>query len=61
MGVDLGQSTDPTAIAVLHHRVIPLDSWKPNDKAQTWKQDRTEHFDVKSRVGFPDLASAHPI
>jgi hypothetical protein len=59
MGVDLGQSTDPTAIAVLHHRVIPLDSWKPNDKAQTWKQDRTEHFDVKHLQRLP-LGMSYP-
>jgi hypothetical protein len=28
VGVDLGQSTDPTAIAVMNHRVVPLDTWK---------------------------------
>jgi hypothetical protein len=47
VGVDLGQSTDPTAICVMNHRVVPLKDWTPNDKAKIWRQDRTEHFDVR--------------
>ena len=27
VGVDLGQSTDPTALCALNHRVVPLDDW----------------------------------
>jgi hypothetical protein len=47
MGVDIGQSSDPTAICVLQHRVIPLETWTRNDKAETWKQDRQMFFDVR--------------
>jgi hypothetical protein len=46
VGVDLGQSTDPTAICALHHTVVPQDSWVPNDKSRQWKQERVERFDV---------------
>ena len=37
VGVDLGQSTDPTAICVLNHGVVPLDNWTVNDKARRIK------------------------
>lgn len=53
VGVDLGQSTDPTAICALHHRVLPLQRWTPNDKAKTWKQERDEHFDVRHLERLP--------
>ncbi|MBN8963039.1 MAG: hypothetical protein J0H71_18045 [Rhizobiales bacterium] len=53
VGVDLGQSTDPTAISVLHHRVTPLDEWKPNDAARVWKQAYTERFDVRHLERLP--------
>lgn len=46
VAVDLGQANDSTAIAVLHHTVIPHDTWTPNRKAETWKQDRTQRFDL---------------
>lgn len=59
VGVDLGQSTDPTAITVLNHRVVPLDTWKENIKAGYWKQDHTEHFDVKHLERLP-LATSYP-
>jgi hypothetical protein len=47
LGVDLGQSVDPTAICAMHHRVVPLENWSPNLKGKFWKQDFTEHFDVR--------------
>ena len=53
VGVDLGQSTDPTAISVMNHRAIPLDEWTMNEKAQTWKQQKTEHFDVRHLERLP--------
>lgn len=59
MGVDLGQSTDPTAICVMHHRIVPLEKWTPNDKTYTWRQDRTEHFDVRHLQRLP-LGMAYP-
>ncbi|MEP0324567.1 hypothetical protein [Bauldia litoralis] len=46
VGVDLGQSTDPTAICALHHRVVPLDNWKPKGGG-VWRQAATHHFDVR--------------
>jgi len=30
VGLDIGQSIDPSAVAVLHHVVKPLDEWVPN-------------------------------
>jgi hypothetical protein len=27
VAADLGQSTDPTAISVLHHTITPLETW----------------------------------
>jgi hypothetical protein len=60
VGADLGQSTDPTAICVLHHRVVPVEKWTPNAKAETWKQDRTEHFDVRHLERLP-LGLSYPV
>jgi hypothetical protein len=53
MGVDIGQSSDPTAICVLQHRIIPLDTWTPNRKAEHWKQDRQQFFDVRHLERLP--------
>ncbi|MGJ4928721.1 hypothetical protein ACQR1I_13630 [Bradyrhizobium sp. HKCCYLS2038] len=47
VGVDLGQSTDPTAITVMNHRVVPLDGWELNEKARIRRQKRAVHFDVR--------------
>jgi hypothetical protein len=44
VGWDIGQSTDPSAVAVLHHVVKPLDEWVPNAKAETWRQAKEERF-----------------
>lgn len=60
VGVDLGQTTDPTAIAVMHHRVVPLETWTPNAKGQCFKQDRTEHFDVRHLERLP-LGLPYPV
>jgi hypothetical protein len=46
MGVDLGQSQDPTALIVMKHTRAPLETWTANEKARTMKQDIEEHFDV---------------
>jgi hypothetical protein len=51
--VDLGQTTDPTAIAILNHRVVPLDKWIQNDAAQNWKQESTEHFEIRHLQRLP--------
>jgi hypothetical protein len=59
VGVDLGQSTDPTAICALHHRVVPLEKWTANEKRQIWEQERTENFDVRHLERLP-LGLAYP-
>jgi hypothetical protein len=45
IGVDLGQSQDPTALVVLRRTRTPLHTWTVNDKARTTKQDIEERFD----------------
>lgn len=63
MGVDLGQSQDPTALVVLHHRRAPLDTWTVNENARKTKQDVEELFDcvVAERVplntSYPDIVA----
>jgi hypothetical protein len=59
LAADLGQSVDPTAICALHHRVVPLDKWTPDVKKQLWRQDRTEHFDVRHLQRLP-LGLSYP-
>jgi hypothetical protein len=46
VGIDLGKSNDSTAIAVVHHTIVALDSWTPNPTAKHWKQDRVQRFDL---------------
>lgn len=58
-GVDLGQSTDPTAICILNHRVTPLETWTRNEKTKTTKQDRMTHFDVRHLERLP-LGVSYP-
>jgi hypothetical protein len=53
LSADLGQSTDPTALCALNHRVVPLDEWKQDDKAEVWRQGKTEHFDVRHLQRLP--------
>jgi hypothetical protein len=53
VGVDLGQSTDPTAICVMNHRVIPLDKFTHDDKRRILKQEKAEHFDVRHLERLP--------
>src|SRR6266404_1192667 len=61
MGVDLGQSTDPTAICVLQHRVIPTspEKWIPDHKTCISRQERTERFDVRHLERLP-LGMSYP-
>ena len=58
VGVDLGQSTDPTAICVMHHRVVPLDKWSPKG-GNLWRQERSEHFDIRHLERLP-LGMSYP-
>jgi hypothetical protein len=57
VGVDLGQSTDPTAIAVLHWRRRPLDTWTHEHFVH--RQDVQEHLDVRHLERLP-LGMAYP-
>jgi len=59
MGVDLGQSQDPTALVVLRHTRVPLDSWTVNDKARTTRQDIEERFDCVHAERVP-LGTSYP-
>jgi hypothetical protein len=56
VGVDLGQSSDPTAIAVLHHHVVPLETWmtiRGTNGTNVLRQDRQECFDVRHLERLP--------
>lgn len=57
VGVDLGQSTDPTAIAVLHWRRRPLNTWSHENFVH--RQDVEEHLDVRHLERLP-LGMAYP-
>lgn len=46
VSVDLGQSTDPSAVCVMHHMVTVRDIWKPIVERKIWIQDRTIRYDV---------------
>ena len=59
LAVDLGQSVDPSAICALNYRVVPLEKWIPDPKAQYWRQERTEHFDVRHLQRLP-LGLSYP-
>jgi hypothetical protein len=59
VGADLGQTTDPTAICVLNHRVVPLDEWTRNYETKTLRQERATYFDVKHLERLP-LGTSYP-
>lgn len=59
MGVDLGQSQDPTAIIVLKATRAPLDTWTVNERAHTTQQDVEECFDVVHAERMP-LGTSYP-
>lgn len=57
VGLDVGQSIDPSAVSVLHHTCRPLDEWVPNTFAKHWRQSRIERFSIlhleRLRLGMP--------
>ncbi len=59
VGWDIGQAVDPSAIAALHHRVVPIEKWVPNHETRTSRQERTEHFDVLYLQRLP-LGQSYP-
>ena len=59
MGLDLGQSTDPTALVVMHHTRTPLDSWSVDKDKCITRQDMDERFDVTWAERVP-LGTSYP-
>ncbi|MEZ2219627.1 hypothetical protein [Rhizobium sp. RCC_161_2] len=63
MGVDLGQSNDPTAISVIHHTVTPTDDWAItySDGATTniAREKSIERFNVVALERVP-LGTPYP-
>ena len=45
-GLDIGASTDPTAICVLRHQIEPLETYTPNEKRGRLDQDVKANLDV---------------
>ena len=60
VGVDLGQSMDHTAVAVIRHQVVPLETFTPNADAGTLRQDRTETYDCVHLERYP-LGLEYPL
>ena len=59
VGVDLGQSQDPTAVIVLRHHRTPLETWTVDQKKRTTRQDIEERFDVVHAERLP-LGTPYP-
>ncbi len=59
LGVDLGQSQDPTALAVLHHTLTPTEEWDVNERLRTTRPVVEERFDVVHAERLP-LGTLYP-
>jgi hypothetical protein len=64
VGVDLGQAQDPTAIAVVRHRVVPLSTWTPDrttdrNARSILTQDVNETFECPHLERVP-LGTSYP-
>lgn len=53
VGVDLGQSYDPTASCAMNHTVRIAPGWTCFTKSRIWKQNRVERFDVRHLERLP--------
>ena len=60
VGLDVGQSIDPSAASAIQHIVTPRDEWTPNPKAKFWKQESDERFLVRHLERLP-LGMASPL
>jgi hypothetical protein len=58
VGMDVGQSVDPSALAAVNHIVTPGE-WKYNDTARIWKQQKIERFNVRHLERIP-LQTPYP-
>lgn len=59
VGLDIGQSHDPSALCVLHYTREPLDKFDVNKEAGTIKQQAVERFDIRHAERLP-LGLAYP-
>jgi hypothetical protein len=59
LGLDVGQSIDPSAVCVLEHVVTAHDEWLPDEKSHIWKQQKTERFFVRHLERLP-LQTPYP-
>ena len=46
VGVDIGQSQDPTAISIMRHHSTPSDHWNVDNAKKTTRQEADEFCDV---------------
>jgi hypothetical protein len=58
-GVDLGQSQDPTALIVMRHTRVPLETYAIDKKKRTARQNIEEHYDVVHAERLP-LGTPYP-
>jgi hypothetical protein len=59
VGMDVGQSIDPSALAAVNH-IVTAGDWKCNDAARTWKQEKIERFNVRHLERIP-LQTPYPV
>lgn len=53
VGLDVGQSIDPSAVCALNHVVTPHDEWECSDELRRWRQRKTERFFVRHLERLP--------
>lgn len=58
VGLDVGQSIDPSAVSAIQHVVTPVDEWKYSGGV-TWRQQSTEKFLVRHLERLP-LGTPYP-
>jgi hypothetical protein len=60
VGMDVGQSVDPSALAAINHVVTTNENdWTCDDKNRIWKQKKIERFYVRHLERLP-LQTAYP-
>jgi hypothetical protein len=58
LGLDVGQSIDPSAVCVLNHQIVPGE-WIPDHRNKIAKQAKTERFFVRHLERLP-LGMSYP-
>jgi len=59
LGVDLGQSIDPTALSLVHRQQSPLETWDIDHDHRVTKQKVHDQFDVRHLERLP-LGKPYP-